>query len=106
MGALVGLAFGIGCLLVWSAFRSPRPAVAASKESGTRRLLAEAGLRDVAPRSLAALCAGGALLATVLVLGLTRTVPIALVLGALAGYLPLAVVRGRARRSADRRHDL
>ena len=26
MGALVGLGFGVGCLLVWTAFRAPRPA--------------------------------------------------------------------------------
>lgn len=99
MGALVGLGFGVGCLLVWSAFRAPRPtAVAAPAARRTGRLLAEAGLREVTPRSLVALCAGSGLLAVVVVLGLTRAMPIALVLGALAGYLPVAVVRGRARR--------
>lgn len=99
MGALVGLAFGVGCLLVWSAFRAPRAATAADPAARrTGRLLAEAGLRDVAPRSLVALCFGSALVAVVVVLGLTRALPIALVLGALAGYLPVAVVQGRARR--------
>lgn len=99
MGALVGLGFGVGCLLVWSAFRIPRPTtVADPTDRRTGRLLAEAGLREVAPRSLAALCLGSGLLAAVVVLGLTRALPIALVLGALAGYLPVAVVRGRARR--------
>lgn len=34
----------------------------------------------------------------VVLLGVTRTVPIAVVLGALCAYLPIAVVRGRARR--------
>lgn len=99
MGALVGLGFGVGCLLVWTAFRTPRPAVAnGSPERRTGRLLAEAGLREVAPRSLVALCVGSGLVAAVVVLGLTRALPIAVVLGALAGYLPVAVVRGRARR--------
>lgn len=99
MGALVGLGFGVGCLLVWSAFRTPRPAPPddpAARRTG--RLLAEAGLGEVAPRSMAVLCLGAGLLTTVLALGLTQALPIALVLGVLAGYLPVAVVRGRARR--------
>ncbi len=99
MGALVGLGFGVGCLLVWSAFRTPRPAAPTGPaDRRTGRLLAEAGLREVAPRSLVALCVGSGLVAAVVVLGLTRALPIALVLGTLAGYLPVAVVRGRARR--------
>ncbi|HVK28881.1 MAG TPA: type II secretion system F family protein [Nocardioides sp.] len=99
MGALVGLAFGVGCLLVWSAFRAPAAATPADPAARrTDRLLAEAGLREVAPRSLVALCVGSGLVAVVAVLGLTRALPIAVVLGALAGYLPVAVVRGRARR--------
>lgn len=99
MGALVGLGFGLGCLLVWSALRAPRPTTRPERRvARTGELLAEAGLRGVAPRSLVLLCIGAALAATVVVLGVTRTIPIAVVLGALAGYLPLAVVRGRARR--------
>ena len=99
MGALVGLGFGVGCLLVWTAFRTPRAAALdSSPDRRTGRLLAEAGLREIAPRSLVALCLGSGLVAAVVVLGLTRAMPIALVLGALAGYLPVAVVRGRARR--------
>lgn len=99
MGALVGLGFGVGCLLIWASFR---PAAAApaltAREGRTVELLAAAGLRDVAPRSLVLLCLGAGLAGTVVVLGVTRTVPIALVLGALTGYLPMAVVTGRARR--------
>ncbi|HWJ11582.1 MAG TPA: type II secretion system F family protein [Nocardioides sp.] len=99
MGALVGLGFGVGCLLVWSALLTPRRAAAAPPSNRrTGQLLAEAGLREVAPRSLAALCAGAGLVVAVAVLGLTRALPIAAVLGLLAAYLPVAVVRGRARR--------
>lgn len=99
MGALVGLGFGLGCLLIWTAFRPReiRP-TAVRTSSRTERLLAEAGLREVAPRSLVALCLGAAVVGAVVVLGLTRTLPIAVVLGALSGYLPMAVVAGRARR--------
>ncbi|KRA38181.1 MULTISPECIES: type II secretion system F family protein [unclassified Nocardioides] len=99
MGALVGLGFGLGCLLIWTAFRpkETRPAPVRTS-SRTERLLAEAGLREVAPRSLIALCLAAGVAGTVVVLGITRTLPIAVVLGVLAGYLPVAVVAGRARR--------
>lgn len=99
MGALVGLCFGVGCLLMWAAVRWPRPQRPETRPTTrTERLLAEAGLREVAPRSLLALCVGSGVAAFVLFLGVTRAVPIAAVLGALAAYLPVAVVAGRARR--------
>lgn len=98
MGALVGLLFGLGCLLVWSAFGTPRAAAAPARTGRLERLLAEAGLREVAPRSLLLLCAGCGLLAVVLALALTRTATLAVVLGALATGVPLGVVRGRGRR--------
>lgn len=99
MGALVGLGFGVGCLLMWAAVRWPRQQrPEARPTTRTERLLAEAGLREVAPRSLLALCVGSGAAAFVLFLGVTRAVPIAAVLGALAAYLPMAVVAGRARR--------
>ena len=98
MGALVGLGFGLGCLLVWAAFRWPREERATRSDGRARRLLAEAGMREVAPRSLALLSLGTGVAGFVVVLGLTRTVPIAVVLGAGAAYLPWAVVAGRVRR--------
>lgn len=99
MGALVGMGFGVGCLLIWTSFRpSAEGSVPTSREGRTVELLAAAGLREVAPRSLVLLCLGAGLAGTVVVLGVTRTVPIALVLGTLTGYLPMAVVTGRARR--------
>ncbi|WP_408898547.1 type II secretion system F family protein [Nocardioides sp. R1-1] len=98
MGALVGLAFGLGSLLVWAAFRWPRAEAPPRPQGRVRRVLTEAGLPDVAPRSLALLCAGSGAAGLVLVLGLTRTLPIAVVLTAGAAYLPWAVVAGRVRR--------
>lgn len=98
MGALVGLGFGLGCLLVWSAFGTPPAPPAAPRPGRLEQVLAEAGLREVAPRSVLLLCAGCGLLAGVLVLGLTRTTTLAVVLGALAAGLPVAALRGRARR--------
>ncbi len=98
MGALVGLGFGVGCLLIWAAWRWPRAERPARSASRTQRLLAVAGMRQVAPRSVVLLSAAAALVALVLGLGITRTPPIAVVLAAGAGYLPWAVLGGRVRR--------
>jgi tight adherence protein B len=98
VGALVGLCFGVGCLMVWVAIRAPRSAPARPAGGRAGDLLAEAGLPEVAPRSMVLLCGGAGLAAAVLLLGVTRTMPIAVVLGTLTAYLPVAVVRGRARR--------
>ena len=100
MGALVGLGVGVGALLIWSAFflpRVPRPAVV--REAGRiERLLSRAGLRDVSPVGFVVLCAVLAVVAAFVVQVVSQTPPVALVFGAMAGYLPVAVVSGRARR--------
>ena len=99
MGALVGLGFGLGCLTIWVSLRWPRePRPERRTEGRLSRLLAEAGMREVSPGSLLAVCLGVGLVAVVLVLGVTRVVPIALVFGLMAGYSPVAIVNVRARR--------
>lgn len=100
MGAVVGLGLGIGLLLVWSAFflpHRPRESARATDER-LNRILAEAGLGSVSPRSFSLLClvlAGGAGLLVQLV---SSTPPVAVVFGVMGGWLPITVVRGRARR--------
>jgi tight adherence protein B len=61
-------------------------------------MLARAGLGQVSASAFVSLCAlcGGA--AALVMQVLTRTPPVALVFGAMAGYLPVVVVSGRARR--------
>jgi tight adherence protein B len=99
MGALVGLGFGLGVLLIWSAFATPRPPrPGQSKPGRIERLLAEAGMAGVTPRSMVLLCVATGLAVAVVVLAMSRTAPLACVVGALAAYLPVAVVSGRARR--------
>ncbi|WP_436700011.1 type II secretion system F family protein [Nocardioides sp. BYT-33-1] len=98
MGALVGLGFGLGSLLVWAALRWPREERAADGAGRARRLLAEAGIPEVAPRSLVLLSLGAGLAGFVIVLGITRTTPIAVVFATGACYLPWAALAGRARR--------
>jgi len=97
MGALVGLGVGVGLMLVWAAFFLPR----APKEPTPGRadeLLRSAGIDSVSVTSfwiLCLVCGGFALVVLQLVSG---TIPVALVFGVMAGYLPVALVRGRARR--------
>ncbi|MEZ0578440.1 type II secretion system F family protein [Nocardioides sp. MH1] len=99
MGALVGLGVGLGLLLVWSAFATPRAASDRPRRTGrVERLLAEAGMGAVPVRSVAMTCAASGLLVCLVVLALSRTAPLALVMGALAGYLPIGLLAGRARR--------
>ncbi|MCL2541156.1 MAG: type II secretion system F family protein [Nocardioidaceae bacterium] len=98
MGALVGLGFGLGALLIWSAFLWPRRDRRPSADGRLRRLLVEAGHPELSSRSLLLVCVASGLAAAFVVLLLTRTPPLALVLGGLAGYLPVAVLAGRARR--------
>ncbi|WP_017936074.1 type II secretion system F family protein [Nocardioides sp. Iso805N] len=98
MGAVLGLGIGIGLLLCWSAFVLPRTHRRPRKAERTDALLARAGLGAVSSTSLWALCvacAGVALLVTEVI---THTPPIAVVFAAIAGYLPVAVLIGRARR--------
>ena len=99
MGALVGLGAGVGLLLVWSAFAWPRGAERAPRTAGPwERLLAEAGMTSTTPRALLLSCVVSGVMVLVVALGVTQTAPVAVVLGVLAGRLPIAVVRGRVRR--------
>jgi tight adherence protein B len=100
VGVLVGLGFGLGCLLIWASFSWPRQArVRRSADGRMRRLLDEAGLHAVAPRSLGLLCIATGVVGAIVVLGLTRTMPIAVVLGALAASGHTSA-NSRRRRSA------
>lgn len=98
MGVLLGLGTGIGLLLVYWAIVSPlaprRPRTSSRLES----LLGRAGLTGTSPGGVVALCLGSGLVAGLLVQVVSRTIPVSLAFALLAGYLPLAVLNGRARR--------
>ncbi|WP_181310271.1 type II secretion system F family protein [Nocardioides campestrisoli] len=99
MGALVGLGFGTGALLVWSAFFLPRGTRPASRRAGpVEEMLARAGMGEVSVASLYALCAVLGLSVLVVVQLVAGAWPVALAFGVISGYLPFAVLRSRVRR--------
>jgi tight adherence protein B len=97
MGAVLGLLFGVGLLLVWSAFQNP-PRRPAARTPRLRPLLSSAGLGEVSTVGFVIVCVVSAVVATAVVLVASRTMPVALVFGAMGGYLPVGVVKGRAHR--------
>jgi tight adherence protein B len=98
MGALVGLGFGIGLMLVWSAFFLPRGAARAPRRGRLRDLLDTAGLPHVSSTGLVLLCLILAVAAGALMQVVSTTPPVALAFALMAAGLPVAVLRGRARR--------
>ncbi len=99
MGVVLGLFLGTGLLLVWQAATSP-PAGPSSRRvtRSTQELLRRAGIENVTPVGLMLLCLVSGLTAAVVMLLVSQTLPIALAFGVIAGYVPVAVVRGRALR--------
>jgi tight adherence protein B len=99
MGVLVGLGVGIGLLLVWSAFALPRRAPRVRRgRAHAGELLARAGLAHVSVSSFVALCLVLGGVAALVMQVVTRTPPVAVLFGVMAGYLPVVVVASRARR--------
>lgn len=101
MGALIGLAFGVGAVLVMSALsgqptRTQRRS--ASREDRLAALLSSAGIQGVSPIQVVALCAGSFVLAAFVMLGISGVLAVGVVFGLMAAWLPLAVLRGRAAR--------
>ncbi len=99
MGAAIGLLAGTGALLIFLALTGPPPRRRQPRaRSRLTDLLTSAGITSVSAGGLLSLCAVCALTAFVAVLGVSRTPPVALAFAVIAGYAPMAVVRGRVRR--------
>lgn len=103
MGELIGLGVGTGLFLIWSAFFLPRRhrEGRSGLQTSLGRLLGRAGLGQVTVSSVMALSAGLALAALVVVWVVTATLPVALAFALMAGYLPVGVLRSRARRRQE-----
>jgi tight adherence protein B len=100
MGVLVGLAFGLGCFLIWTAFSGPRRPPSRPRVRPTDRLaehIAQAGLEAVTPARLLASAAGLAFVAFLLMVAISRSPTIAIAFALISGYAPLALVRYRRR---------
>ena len=99
MGALVGLGFGVGLLLIWSSFIMPStPAARREHSSRVAIRLREAGIGQVPVPGFRLLCAALGLGAALVMQIVSGTPPVAVVFGLMAAYLPYVVVAGRARR--------
>ena len=98
VGALLGLLFGLGCLLVWRATTHPTATSGRGRArwaGRTRDLLAQAGIEGVSPRQLVGASGVLGLIVFVLVLGTSQVPVIALLFGVFASLLPLFLVRRR-----------
>jgi tight adherence protein B len=101
MGILVGLMLGLGIVLIARTFMKPPPKKEKTGPTTTERLedlLAQAGIEAVSPGQLVGACVGigvFVILAVFLVSG--GVIPVALAFGSMAAYLPMALVRMRAR---------
>ncbi|MCI0686661.1 MAG: type II secretion system F family protein [Sporichthyaceae bacterium] len=104
MGALIGAMFGLGMLLIWTS-RWPRQRRPGHRTLRTRfdEMVAQAGLPGLRPGGLMLSSIAIAGCTALVMLALSRAVPIALAFGVIAGYGPWAAVRSRWRR---RQHEL
>lgn len=106
MGALLGLVFGLGLLLIWrSGPRKPARAQKASTFTMKRtELLRQAGIASVSSAQLLFMQIGAGFLAFLLILLATSTLTIAICFGLMASLAPYAVVvRLRNRRTTELR---
>lgn len=106
MGALIGLVLGLGLVLVLWALADPHPRPRGRSTRSLRELLDAAGLSEVTPAGLFGLCGGSFLVAGLVMTIVSRVLVVGLVFGALAALLPVATLRGRARRRAREHADL
>jgi tight adherence protein B len=109
MGALIGLVFGVGVLMIWrSGERAPkrRPRTRPSMGEAVSQLLIQAGYQGVRPQQLYALCATLAVITFVVVAGVSHTATIGIAFAGFAGYSPVALVRHRRRQRATELREL
>jgi tight adherence protein B len=99
MGTVLGIGVGVGLMLVWLALTSPRPVVTTARPPGrTRELLDRAGLPGTTVGGVWTVSAMTAVMVFVAIQVVSHTVTVSLAFAALGGYLPMAVLAGRARR--------
>lgn len=95
-GALLGLALGLGVLLVMQGVMTPRTA-RPGRESRLRVLIDQAGLPRVGPSALVGACFALGAIAGLLALAVSGVLVVGVLATLVAGFLPLVVLRRRAR---------
>ncbi len=106
MGALLGLIFGIGLLLIWQSGspRQSRRTRAGARSRQRAELLRQAGVDGVSSAQLALIQVVVAVLFAVVVLVATGTVAIATCFAVMGFFLPIALVRRlRSKRAVELR---
>lgn len=110
-GVLVGALLGVGLFLIWWSLwpRDEAPTRASRDNRIVQRLkddIAQAGYRGIGPAGLVTACVIAFFLVLVTVVALTRVPAIALCFAVMAGWVPIAVVRMRARSRRAHLRDL
>lgn len=109
MGVMVGLLLGVGVFCVWWAWWEPAPRPprrADAWSTRTQDLLVLAGAPTVTPRALVGVSVALGAFVLLVVLALTRALPVAVCFAAMAGAAPVALVRSRARRRRSSLRDV
>ena len=99
MAPLLGMLGGAGLLLIWwSAWEKPETAPRKPRTSRLEDLLRTAGIEKVSAAGLLASCVGVGVFTTLAFFAATGSGPIAGCFGLFGGWLPMAMVRWRARK--------
>ena len=102
IGVLIGLLLGCGLFCLWWSAWVPEPKTTPRRRTSPlerlRDQLVQAGYDSVGPRGLVVACFLAFSLVCIVVLATTGVVAVALCFAGMAGYVPLALVRVRARR--------
>jgi tight adherence protein B len=101
MGLLLGLFFGIGLLLIAWSFVAPyeeKPKTDGRLTARSRDLLARAGVEGVTPGAFIGACVLTGFVAFVLMFLVSATLPVGVVFGVMAGGVPVALLKSRARK--------
>jgi tight adherence protein B len=108
MGALLGLTFGLGILLIVRSFGQParRRTPRVSRRDKVAEMLRQAGIESVTPGGLAVSCAGVGGFVAAAMFVVSRSPVIAGAFGLLATWTPMAVVRFRLRQRRAELRDL
>jgi len=96
IGALLGLGVGIGALIIVLGITGPGGKREA-RASGLHRLIDRAGLERVGPSGVIGACVGLGVVAGLLTLAISGVAVVGVLAALVAGFLPIAVLRRRAR---------